>query len=143
MQDCIYRQIDINSRILPFTIKQYDYNSRKVCIALLDADNPMQKKPNLTDNEIQACFMFPDGSIETVIGEVLDPPELGKFTFLIPNSVIEQTKDVKCEVVIFGPKNSDGKYTERLSLRAFAISIIESVSNDQMTETLDNTNAVE
>ena len=44
MQDCVYRLIDINSRILGVTIKKYDYNTRRVRMVLLDADNPDTKK---------------------------------------------------------------------------------------------------
>ena len=133
MQDCIYRQIDINSRILGITIKKYDYNTRRVCMALLDADNPDTKKVNLTGDEIKVRFQFSDGSIETIMGEVLDSPESGKIAFTIPSSVVEQTEDVKCEVLILGSKNSEGKYTTRLSLRTFDISLLESADDEEVT----------
>ncbi len=143
MQDCIYRLIDINSRILSFAVKQHDYGSRKMRLSLLDVDSPTQKKPDLTDHEIKIYFQFYDGSIETVIGEVLDPPESGEIAFTVPDSVVEQTEDVKCEIVIFGAKNSEGKYTERLSLRSFTISVVESISDDETTATTDDADATE
>ena len=67
------------------------------------------------------------------MGEVLDPPESGKIAFTIPNSVVEQTEDVKCEVLILGSKNSEGKYTARLSLRTFDISVLESGDDEEVT----------
>lgn len=137
MQDYIPRLIDVNAQILPFTVKQYDNNSRKVYLSLLDIDNPHEKIINLENHTVRAYFKLPDGGIEFVDGEIIDS-DAGEISVTIPNSVTQLVGTVECEVGISGI--DDDTF---LSLRVFRFEVIPSIRDDAAIEATEQFSALE
>lgn len=137
MQDYIPRLIDINAQILPFSVKQYDNNSRKVYLLLTDVDNPNEKIVNLENHTVRAYFRLPDDSVEFVDGEIIDPEE-GRIAVTIPNSVTQLSGTVECEVGISGV--DDDTF---ISLRVFCFTVVESIRDDGAIEASEKFSALD
>lgn len=137
MQDYIPRPTDINDQIKPFTVKQYDNNSRKVYFNLIDKDNPNEQTINLESHKIRAYFKLPDGGMEFTDGEIIDPDE-GRIAVTLPNSVTQQIGTVECEVGISGV--DDNTF---ISLRVFRFDVLESIRDDAAIEATEQFSALE
>ncbi len=137
IQDYIPRPTDINEQILPFSVKQYDNNSRKIYISLRDMDNPNEQIINLNNHNIRAYFRLPDNNMVFVDGEVIDA-DTGEISVTIPNSVTRQVGTVECEVGIWG--SEDNSF---ISLRVFTFDVIESIRDDDAIEATEQFSALE
>ena len=137
MQDYIPRRIDINEKIAPFTVKQYDNNSRKVYMSLIDIDNPNEITVNLDGHKVRAYFKLPDGGVEYADGEIINPDE-GKIAITLSNAVTQLVGMVECEV---GISNADDDTF--LSLMAFNFEVIKSIRDDKAIEATPQFSALE
>lgn len=129
MQDFIPRKIDINGKIDPVVVKQYDNNSRFLHVKIFDND--------LSDSgdaafELDGCttaiYIKPEGDddqarISFFPGEIADP-ENGIVTFLLPGSVTQTIGRYECEIWIY---QGDENTCPVISTKPFILEVEKSI----------------
>ncbi|MGN0474519.1 MAG: BppU family phage baseplate upper protein, partial [Acutalibacteraceae bacterium] len=137
MRDYILRPIDINGNILPFSVKQYDNDSRRIYLSIIDIDNPDEQIVNLRNHTVRVYFRLPDGSVEFIDGEVVDPDD-GKIAITIPGSVTQLIGKVECEICISGVDDDS-----LISLRVFSFDVIGSIYDSNAIEASEKFSALD
>ena len=127
--------VDVHDELKPFRLKQYDNNSHKLYLTIIDRDNPFGKTVNLEGHSVRAYFVLPDGSDEYVDCELIKPKS-GKIAVPFPSSVTQQIGIVKCEIRI-----SDGN--NLISLNVFTFEIVESIYNSSAIESTGKYSALD
>ena len=127
--------VDIHNSPPSFKLKQYDNNSHKLHMTIIDKDNPYGNTVNLDGHSVRAYFKLPDGSDEYVDCELIKPKS-GKITVPFPSSVTQQVGIVKCEIRI-----SDGN--NLISLNVFTFEIVESIYNSSAIESTEKYSALD
>lgn len=136
MIDYIFGGIaDIHNSPQSFKLKQYDNNSHKLHMTIIDKDNPYGNTVNLEGHSVRAYFVLPDGSDEYVDCELIKPKS-GKIAVPFPSSVTQQIGIVKCEIRI-----SDGN--NLISLNVFTFEIVESIYNSSAIESTGKYSALD
>lgn len=128
--------VDIHSKIQPFQIKQYDNNSHKLFLTIIDRDNPFGQTVDLRGHSVRAYFILPDGSDEFINCEIVRAKS-GKIAVPFPGSVTQQTGTVECELCIIGESNSI------ISLRKFSFDVVESIRDTSAMEASEKYSALE
>lgn len=128
--------VDIHSKIQPFQIKQYDNNSHKLHLTIIDRDNPFGQTVDLRGHSVRAYFILPDGSDEFIDCEIVRGKS-GKIAVPFPGSVTQQTGTVECELCIIGESNSI------ISLRKFSFDVVESIRDTSAMEASEKYSALE
>ena len=119
--------VDIHSKIQPFQIKQYDNNSHKLFLTIIDKDNPYGSTVNLEGHTVTAYFRLPDGSDEYAVCEIVKA-KTGRIAVPFPGSVTQQIGTVQCEIRITGSGMSI------ISMREFTFEVIESIYDPSSVE---------
>ena len=127
--------VDANTPPPSFRLKQYDNNSHKLYLTVIDKDNPYGSTVNLEGHSVRAYFKLPDGSDEYVDCELIKPKS-GKIAVPFPSSVTQQIGIVKCEIRI-----SDGN--NLISLNVFNFEIVESIYNSSAIESTEKYSALD
>lgn len=127
--------VDIHNSPPSFKLKQYDNNSHKLHMTIVDKDNPYGNTVNLEGHSVRAYFVLPDGSDEYVDCELIKPKS-GRIAVHFPSSVTQQIGIVKCEIRI-----SDGN--DLISLNVFTFEIVESIYNSSAMESTEKYSALD
>ena len=127
--------VDIHNSPPSFKLKQYDNNSHKLHMTIIDKDNPYGNTVNLEGHSVRAYFVLPDGSDEYVDCELIKPKS-GKIAVPFPSSVTQQIGIVKCEIRI-----SDGN--NLISLNVFTFEIVESIYDSSAIESTEKYSALD
>lgn len=127
--------VDVHNSPPSFRLKQYDNNSHKLYLTVIDKDNPYGDTVNLEGHSVRAYFKLPDGSDEYVDCELIKP-KTGKIAVPFPGSVTQQVGIVKCEIRI-----SDGN--NLISLNVFTFEIVESIYNSSAIESTEKYSALD
>lgn len=129
MQDFIPRKIDINGKIDPVVVKQYDNNSRFLHVKIFDNDlSDSGDTPFGMEGCTTAMYIKPEGDddqarISFVPGEVADP-ENGIVTFLLPGSVTQIIGRYECEIWIY---QGDENTCPVISTKPFILEVEKSI----------------
>ena len=127
--------VDVHNSSPSFKLKQYDNNSHKLHMTIVDKDNPYGNTVNLEGHSVRAYFKLPDGSDEYVDCELIKPKS-GKIAVPFPSSVTQQVGIVKCEIRI-----SEGN--NLISLNVFTFEIVESIYNSSAIESTEKYSALD
>ena len=127
--------VDVHNSSPSFKLKQYDNNSHKLHMTIVDKDNPYGNTVNLEGHSVRAYFKLPDGSDEYVDCELIKPKS-GKIAVPFPSSVTQQVGIVKCEIRISEDNNL-------ISLNVFTFEIVESIYNSSAIESTEKYSALD
>ena len=127
--------VDTHNSPPSFKLKQYDNNSHKLHMTIVDKDNPYRSTVNLEGHSVRAYFRLPDGSDEYVDCELIKPKS-GKIAVPFPSSVTQLVGIVKCEIRI-----SDGN--NLISLNVFNFEIVESIYDSSAIESTGKYSALD
>ena len=119
--------VDVHDELKPFRLKQYDNNSHKLYLTIIDRDNPFGKTVNLEGHAVTAYFRLPDGSDEYAVCEIVKA-KTGRIAVPFPGSVTHQIGTVQCEIRIVGEGMSI------VSLRKFTFEVMESIYDPSSVE---------
>lgn len=128
--------VDVHAELKPFQIKQYDNNSHKLYLTVIDRDNPFGKTVNLEGHTVTAYFRLPDGSDEHVVCEIVKA-KTGRIAVPFPGSVTQQIGTVQCEIRIVGEGMSI------VSLRKFTFEVMESIYDSASIEATEKYSALD
>lgn len=128
--------VDVHAELKPFQIKQYDNNSHKLYLTVIDLDNPFGKTVNLEGHTVTAYFRLPDGSDEHVVCEIVKA-KTGRIAVPFPGSVTQQIGTVQCEIRIVGEGMSI------VSLRKFTFEVMESIYDSASIEATEKYSALD
>ena len=128
--------VDVHDELKPFRLKQYDNNSHKLYLTIIDRDNPFGKTVNLEGHTVTAYFRLPDGSDEYVVCEIVKA-KTGRIAVPFPGSVTRQIGTVQCEIRIVGEGMSI------VSLRKFTFEVMESIYDSASIEATEKYSALE
>lgn len=128
--------VDVHAELKPFQIKQYDNNSHKLYLTVIDRDNPFGKTVNLEGHTVTAYFRLPDGSDEYVVCEIVKA-KTGRIAVPFPGSVTQQIGTVQCEIRITGSGMSI------ISMRKFTFEVIESIYDSSAMEASESFSALD
>ena len=128
--------VDVYSSIQPFQIKQYDNNSHKLYLTIIDKDNPYGKTVNLEGHAVRAYFRLPDGSDEYVDCEMIKA-KTGRIAVVFPGSVTQLIGTVECEISIVGGDDS------LISLKKFSFDVVESIRDTSAIEATEKYSALD
>lgn len=128
--------VDVHDELKPFRLKQYDNNSHKLYLTIIDRDNPFGKTVNLEGHTVTAYFRLPDGSDEHVVCEIVKA-KTGRIAVPFPGSVTQQIGTVQCEIRIVGEGMSI------VSLRKFTFEVMESIYDSASIEATEKYSALD
>lgn len=134
MQDYISKVIDINGEIGTVAVKQFDNLSRYIHLQILDED--LQMPMNLVGCEVRLYADLLD-DIGFIDGEVADG-ENGIITFLLPNSLTQNTGSYQAEIWI---TNADELST--ITTKPFTITVEKSLRDGRRLEATGQFSALE
>lgn len=128
--------VDVHAELKPFQLKQYDNNSHKLFLTIIDKDNPYGSTVNLEGHTVTAYFRLPDGSDEYVVCEIVKA-KTGRIAVPFPGSVTRQIGTVQCEIRIVGEGMSI------VSLRKFTFEVMESIYDSASIEATEKYSALD